>query len=136
MDKALVLAHIVEGVRNHGPCAVAAEIMVVRLSGFLRLDHAFSIRGYEYVRSDYQGGEVAFTIRQERKTFRCKACGSHDVQPRGQAERRFRSLPMVAMPRSEGLLKLFIARAHLVELALSPPGNSACGAAPWPDRCR
>jgi transposase len=58
------------------------------------LYHAFSIRGYEYVRSEYQGGEVTFTIRQEPKTFRCEHCGACDVRPRGRVERRFRSLPI------------------------------------------
>jgi transposase len=58
------------------------------------LYHAFSIRGYEYVRTEYPGGEVVFTIRQEPKAFRCEACGSRDVRPRGQVERRFRSLPI------------------------------------------
>ena len=51
------------------------------------LYHAFSIRGYEYVRTDYQGGAVIFTIRQEPKTFRCEACGSRDVRPRGEDPR-------------------------------------------------
>jgi transposase len=58
------------------------------------LYYAFSIRGYEYVRTEYPGGEVVFTIRQEPKAFRCEACGSRDVRPRGQVERRFRSLPI------------------------------------------
>src|SRR3954470_21773164 len=58
------------------------------------LYHAFSIRGYQYVRTEYQGGEVTFTIRQESGTFRCEACGSRDVQPRGRVERRFLSLPI------------------------------------------
>jgi transposase len=58
------------------------------------LYHAFAIRGYEYVRTEYQGGEVVFTIRQEPKTVRCQACGSRDVQPRGQVARRFLSLPI------------------------------------------
>jgi transposase len=71
------------------------------------LYHAFGIRGYEYVRTEYQGGEVVFTVRQEPKTLRCDACGSRDVRPRGRVERRFRSLPIgsratavvVAIPR-------------------------------------
>jgi transposase len=58
------------------------------------LYHAFGIRGYEYVRTEYQGGAVIFTIRQETKTFRCEACGSPDVRPKGRVERRFRSLPI------------------------------------------
>ena len=62
------------------------------------LYHAFCIRGYEYVRTEYQGGEVIFTIRQEPKTLRCKSCGSRDVHPRGRVERQFRSLPIGSRP--------------------------------------
>ena len=58
------------------------------------LYHAFGLRGYEYVRTEYQGGEVVFTIRQESKTCRCEACGLRDVHPKGQVKRRFRSLPI------------------------------------------
>jgi transposase len=58
------------------------------------LYHAFGIRGYQYVRTEYQGGRVIFTIRQEPKTFRCEACGSSDVRPKGRVRRRFRSLPI------------------------------------------
>src|SRR4051794_16090894 len=62
------------------------------------LYHAFSIRGYEYVRTEYQGGNVVFTIQQAPKTFRCEACGSRDVRPRGRVERRFQSLPIGSRP--------------------------------------
>jgi transposase len=58
------------------------------------LYHAFGVRGYEYVRTEYQGGQTIFTIRQEAKTLRCPACGSRDVRPKGRVERRFRSLPI------------------------------------------
>jgi transposase len=58
------------------------------------LYHGFGIRGYQYVRTEYQGGQVVFTIRQDPRTFRCEACGSRDVRPRGKVERRFRSLPI------------------------------------------
>jgi len=62
------------------------------------LYHAFAIRGYEYVRTEYQGGNVVFTIQQAPKTFRCEACGSRDVRPRGRVERRFQSLPIGSRP--------------------------------------
>jgi transposase len=62
------------------------------------LYHAFGIRGYEYIRTEYRGGTVIFTIDQERKTLRCAACGSRDVQPRGRAERQFRLLPIGRRP--------------------------------------
>jgi transposase len=62
------------------------------------LYHAFGIRGYEYVRTEYQGGSVVFTIQQPSKSFCCEACGSHDVRPRGRVERRFQSLPIGSHP--------------------------------------
>ena len=58
------------------------------------LYHAFGIRGYDYVRTDYLGGEVIFTIAQDAEDRRCSACGSRDVSSRGHAERRFRNLPI------------------------------------------
>jgi transposase len=58
------------------------------------LYHAFGVRGYAYVRTEYVGGEVIFTIQQPRKSMRCSACGSREVGPHGYAERRFRSLPI------------------------------------------
>ena len=58
------------------------------------LYHAFGIRGYQYTRTDYQNGQVIFTIHQDQKTCRCAACGSADVQSRGRVERRFRALPI------------------------------------------
>jgi hypothetical protein len=44
------------------------------------LDHAFGIRGYEYVRTDYQDGQVIFAIQQEPETCRCSVCGARKVQ--------------------------------------------------------
>ena len=58
------------------------------------LYHAFGVRGYQYTRTDYQGGQVIFTIHQDPETCRCPACGSPDVHSRGRVERRFRSLPI------------------------------------------
>jgi transposase len=58
------------------------------------LYHAFGIRGYEHVRTDYHGGATTFTIRQDPEGCRCSACGSRDVAHRGHAERRFLALPI------------------------------------------
>jgi transposase len=58
------------------------------------LYHAFGIRGYDYVRTEYQDGQVIFTIAQDPDDCRCSACGSREVISRGHAERRFRSLPI------------------------------------------
>src|SRR5512142_1063496 len=58
------------------------------------LYQAFGIRGYEYTRTDYQGGQVIFTLQQDPKTCRGAAWGSPQVQSRGRVERRFRALPI------------------------------------------
>jgi transposase len=62
------------------------------------LYHAFGIRGYDYVRTEYPNGQVIFTIAQDPADCRCSACGSRDVTSRGHAERRFRSLPIGRRP--------------------------------------
>jgi transposase len=58
------------------------------------LYHAFGIRGYDYVRTDYQDGRVIFTIMQDPEDWRCSACGAREVHSRGHVERCFRSLPI------------------------------------------
>ena len=58
------------------------------------LYHAFGIRGYHYTRTEYHGGQVTFTIRQEPNSCRCSVCGSSDVKHRGHLERRFRTVPI------------------------------------------
>ncbi|MBV8383048.1 MAG: ISL3 family transposase, partial [Planctomycetaceae bacterium] len=79
------------------------------------LYHAFGIRGYEYTRTDYQDGQVIFTIHQEPKTCRCSACGSPRVQSRGRVERRFRTVPIGS-------------RATFVALPIPRVECQACGA--------
>jgi transposase len=58
------------------------------------LYHAFGIRGYQYVRTDYFEGDVAFTIVQKRSQLRCSVCGSDQVTAHGGETRVFRSLPI------------------------------------------
>src|SRR5947209_12265677 len=78
------------------------------------LHHAFGIRGYQYTRTDYQGGQTIFTIRQEPQTCRCPACGSRQVKHRGSVERRFRTVPIGS-------------RATLVALPIPRVECPACG---------
>jgi transposase len=78
------------------------------------LYHAFGIRGYEYVRTNYQGGQTIFTIRQELETCCCSACGGRDVLSRGHVERRFRTLPIGS-------------RVTFVDLAIPRVECRACG---------
>jgi transposase len=75
------------------------------------LYHAFGIRGYQYVRTDYQGREVIFTISQNLETCRCSACGAREVRPRGRVERRFRALPIGSRPTT---VVLFVPRVQCV----------------------
>jgi len=73
------------------------------------LYHGFGVRGYRYVKTEYVGGEVVFTIEQPRESYRCPVCGSDHVIGRGQNTRRFRAVPIgrkrvyaqLAVPRVE-----------------------------------
>jgi transposase len=67
------------------------------------LYHAFGVRGYEYARTQYQGGHTIFTIRQAPETCHCSACGSRKVHLRGQVERRFRTVPIGSRATFVGL---------------------------------
>jgi transposase len=78
------------------------------------LYHAFGIRGYRYRRTQYENGQVIFTIHQEPEACRCSACGSSEVLFRGHIERRFRSLPIGD-------------RATFVKLAIARVECRACG---------
>jgi transposase len=68
------------------------------------LYHAFGIRGYQYIRTDYRGGEVFFTIGQDLEMCHCSACGAGAVRPRGRVERRFRAQPIGSRPTTIVLL--------------------------------
>jgi transposase len=60
------------------------------------LYHAFGIRGYRYVRTDYLEGEVVFNIEQGRHTYQCPVCGSRQVTAHGEVARLFRGVPIGA----------------------------------------
>ena len=62
------------------------------------LYHGFGIRGYRYVKADFEGGKVIFTVRQEAGDLWCGACGSGREVRRGVYLRRFRSLPIGGRP--------------------------------------
>lgn len=58
------------------------------------LYHGFAVRDYRYVRTQYVGGGVVFTIERRRETCRCAACGSTNVWWQGLVVRRFRTVPI------------------------------------------
>jgi transposase len=79
------------------------------------LYHAFAIRGYDYVKTEYPQGTVLFTIAQRPAEWRCAACGCRHVIGRGQVERRFRAVPIGRRPVS-------------IVLPVQRVGCLACGA--------
>lgn len=62
------------------------------------LYHAFGLRGYRHVATDFQEGGVIFRIAKDLEDCRCSACGSAHVASRGQVERRFRCPPIGHRP--------------------------------------
>lgn len=75
------------------------------------LYHAFGVRGYRYVKTEYAEGKVTFTMESLRDSWRCPVCGAEDVIGRGQTPRRFRTVSIggksvylaLAVPRVECL---------------------------------
>jgi len=73
------------------------------------LTHAFGAAGYHYVRTEYESGQVVFSIQSGNHPSRCSKCGSTNVVRRGQKERLFRTVPIgkktvflkLAIPRVE-----------------------------------
>jgi len=62
------------------------------------LYHAFGVRGYRYVRTEYVEGGVIFTIQRQTEACRCAACGSENVWRQGSVTRPFRTLPIGRVP--------------------------------------
>ncbi len=62
------------------------------------LYHAFGVRGYRYVKTEFVEGEVMFTVEQKTDTCRCAVCGSENVWRQGSVTRRFRTLPIGCRP--------------------------------------
>jgi transposase len=62
------------------------------------LYHAFAVRGYRHVKTEYVEGGVRFTITQRRESYRCAECGCHQVIGRGTTPRTFRTVPIGGRP--------------------------------------
>ena len=58
------------------------------------LYHGFGLVGYNYVRTQYVGGKIIFTIERKREKICCSFCGSRNVVFRGSTTRRFRTVPV------------------------------------------
>src|SRR3972149_4520248 len=73
---------------SEGGCSMSTSLLY----------HAFGVRGYRHVKTEYLEGEVILTIEQPRHSWRCPVCGSGDVIGRGHKGRRFRPLPLGRKP--------------------------------------
>jgi len=58
------------------------------------LYHAFGVRDYRYVKTEYVEGGVILTIERKTETCRCAACYSQNVWRQGSVMRPFRTLPI------------------------------------------
>ena len=55
------------------------------------LYHVFGLVGYNYVKTQYQGNAIIFTISHKREKLQCPACKSRKVILRGTIKRRFKA---------------------------------------------
>jgi transposase len=62
------------------------------------LYHAFGLKGYDYVRTEYTEGTVVFTLRQRPHTCRCPQCDSRDLIHHGHETRSFKAVPIGRRP--------------------------------------
>ena len=62
------------------------------------LYHAFGLRGYDYVKTEFTDGKVIFTVRQRPHTCRCPLCGSRQLIHHGHQERSFTTVPIGGKP--------------------------------------
>ena len=59
------------------------------------LYHAFGVReGYDYVRTQYQGGAVWFTLRPQRLPESCARCGGAKLTRHGARYREVKTVPI------------------------------------------
>lgn len=62
------------------------------------LYHAFGIRGYHYIRTEFAAGAVRFYVQASDKSVCCPACGSENVTRRGSKDREFKAAPIGDKP--------------------------------------
>lgn len=58
------------------------------------LYHGFGVVGYRYIRTDYQAGDIIFTLKRKDFSVRCPVCKSKDVIRHGALPRWLHSLPI------------------------------------------
>jgi len=73
------------------------------------LYHAFGLRGYRYVNSSFEGGQVTFRVRQSRDQLCCSICGDDTGWAQGTVLRTFRTVPIGSKPT---LIQVAVPRLH------------------------
>jgi transposase len=58
------------------------------------LYHAFGLHSYEYICTQYEEGNLIFSVKRRRQKIRCPVCDSRDVVLRGTTFRRFKTIPI------------------------------------------
>ena len=62
------------------------------------LYHAFGVRGYRYVSTRFERGEMIVHVEALRESLRCPACGSAKVHVNEKFLRQWRSVPVGSKP--------------------------------------
>lgn len=62
------------------------------------LSHGFGVRGYRYVATRYERGEMVVRIAAPRESLRCPGCGSAQVHVVERFRRQWRTVPIGAKP--------------------------------------
>ena len=83
--------------------------------------HAFGIRGYDYVRTEYTCGKIIFTIEHKLGHLRCPVCRSRKLTLRGKKQREYRCVPIGKKPV---LIKLALQRVFCLVCQIVRQVNS------------
>lgn len=67
------------------------------------LYHAFGMKKYDYVSTEYEGGQIKFNVRPKPSLLVCPACGSTDLVRSGHVSREVKTLPIGRKPVILGL---------------------------------
>jgi len=62
------------------------------------LYHGFGLKGVNYIKTEYKEGSIYFHIETASKHLSCSACGSTEVNKKGNKERTFRTVSIGFKP--------------------------------------
>ena len=62
------------------------------------LYHGFGLKGIEYLRTEYEGGDIIFHIRTKADKLCCSSCGSSNVMRKGKINRKLKTVGIGLKP--------------------------------------